>query len=446
MSGKWRASTWGEEISLEYGKALRDYDTERGKYRVFGSNGPIGWTDQPLAPGPGVILGRKGAYRGIEFSREPFFVIDTAYYVVPKGEFDMRWLYYAIRHHKLGEIDDGSPIPSTTRSAVYVRDFEVPPLPEQKAIARILGALDDKIELNRRMNATLEAMARALFQSWFIDFDPVRWNMDRNQPSPRPSPSGRGCREATGEGASGLDFDPVRAKLDSRQPPGLDPAAAALFSSSFQETKLGPIPTGWTVEPVGDVVACVGGSTPSTTEPEFWDGGTHHWTTPKDFSSLQAPVLIDTERRITDSGVAKISSGLLPAGTLLLSSRAPVGYLAISAIPVAINQGFIAMKCNDRASNYFMLHWCQTNMAEIEGRATGTTFAEISKQNFRPIPVVLPPKELMAAFTTKVAPLFEQITANLHQSRTLATLRDTLLPKLLSGELSVANVGKGVEA
>ena len=109
-------------------------------------------------------------------------------------------------------------------------------------------------------------------------------------------------------------------------------------------------------------------------------------------------------------------------------------------MPVGINQGFIAMKCNDSASNFFMLNWCETNMAEIESRATGTTFAEISKQNFRPIRVVLPPKELMAAFTTKVAPLYAQIRANLHQSRTLATLRDTLLPKLLSGELSVAGL------
>jgi len=128
----------------------------------------------------------------------------------------------------------------------------------------------------------------------------------------------------------------------------------------------------------------------------------------------------------------------LPAGTLLLSSRAPVGYLAIAAMPVAINQGFIAMKCNERASNFFMLNWCQTNMAEIVSRASGTTFAEISKQNFRPILVELPPKELMAAFTEKVAPLYAQITATLHQSRTLATIRDALLPKLLSGELSTS--------
>lgn len=182
---------------------------------------------------------------------------------------------------------------------------------------------------------------------------------------------------------------------------------------------------------------CVGGGTPSTAEPKYWEGGSHHWTTPEDFSSLQSPILLDTSRKITDAGIAKISSGLLPAGTLLLSSRAPVGYLAIAAMPVAINQGFIAIKCNERASNFFMLNWCQSNMAEIESRATGTTFAEISKQNFRPIPLILPSKELMATFT-KVSPLYARITANLQQSRTLAALRDTLLPRLLSGELRVA--------
>ena len=289
-------------------------------------------------------------------------------------------------------------VPVTAQRKLHV---VVPPLAEQKAIAAVLGALDDKIELNRRMNATLEAMARALFQSWFVD------------------------------------FDPVRAKLDGRKPIGLDETTAALFPDSFQESSLGHIPKGWTIQPVGEVVDCVGGGTPSTAEPKYWEGGKHHWTTPKDFSSLQAPVLLDTDRKLTDAGIAKISSGLLPAGTLLLSSRAPVGYLAIAAMPVAINQGFIALKCNERASNYFMLNWCQTNMPEIESRATGTTFAEISKQNFRPIRVVLPPKELMAAFTSKVTPLYAQITANLHQSRTLATLRDALLPKLLSGEITV---------
>ena len=321
------------------------------------------------------------------------------------AELDQRFLFYLLRtaeyRNEILASATGTTVKHTSPGRILAHKAALPPLPEQKAIAHILGTLDDKIELNRRMNATLEAMARALFQSWFVD------------------------------------FDPVRAKLDGRKPTSLDAATAALFPGHFQELFLGHILQGWTVEPVGEVVACVGGGTPSTTEPKFWEGGTHHWTTPKDFSSLQAPILLDTARKITDAGIAKISSGLLPAGTLLLSSRAPVGYLAIAAMPVAINQGFIAMKCNERASNFFMLNWCQTNMAEIVSRASGTTFAEISKQNFRPILVELPPKELMAAFTEKVAPLYAQITANLHQSRTLAILRDALLPKLLSGELNV---------
>jgi type I restriction enzyme S subunit len=323
------------------------------------------------------------------------------------SKLDLEYLFYVIstRHYEqiLFDAGSGSGQPNLSPQTICSVEIPFPPLAEQKAIAAVLGALDDKIELNRRMNATLEAMARALFQSWFVD------------------------------------FDPVRAKLDGRKPASIDPATAALFPASFQDSEAGHIPKGWTVEPVGEVVDCVGGGTPSTSEAMYWEGGTHHWTTPKDFSSLQAPVLLDTDRKITVAGIAKISSGILPAGTLLLSSRAPVGYLAISAMPVAINQGFIAIKCNDRASNFFMLNWCQTNMAEIESRATGTTFAEISKRNFRPIRVVLPPKALMSAFTSKVAPFYDQITANLHQSRMLAILRDTLLPKLLSGELNAVN-------
>jgi type I restriction enzyme S subunit len=319
------------------------------------------------------------------------------------GLCDKRYLQYAFRNTVVKTLGwaSGSARDFVRRDDYRSMEIPVPSLAEQKAIATVLGALDDKIELNRRMNATLEAIARALFQSWFVD------------------------------------FDPVRAKLDERQPEGMDAATAALFPDSFTDSDFGHIPKGWVVMPVGDVVATVGGATPSTKEPKYWKEGTHHWTTPKDFSPLKSPILLDTSRKVTDAGLAKISSGLLPGGTVLLSSRAPVGYLAIATMPVAINQGFIAIKCNDRASNYFMLNWCQANMPEIHSRATGTTFAEISKKDFRPIPVILPPKEIMDAFTKEVSPLYDRITSNLKESHTLATLRDTLLPKLLSGELEV---------
>lgn len=232
----WRPSTWGDEISLEYGKAIRGYESARGSVRVFGSNGPIGWTEKPLAKGPGVILGRKGAYRGVQYSEDEFFVIDTAYYVVPKTDLDMRWLYYAIQYHKLGEIDDGSPIPSTTRAAVYVRELDVPPKDVQKEIARVLGAIDDKIDLNRRINQTLEAMAQAIFKSWFVDFDPVKAKIvaiEQGQDLLRAA-----MRAISGKTDAELDQMP-REHHDQLA------ATAALFPDEMQESELGEIPMGW---------------------------------------------------------------------------------------------------------------------------------------------------------------------------------------------------------
>jgi len=175
---------WGDVVELQYGKSLKKDKRQGGPTRVYGSNGPIGWTDhKPQQTGPCVILGRKGAYRGVEYWDGPVWVIDTAYRVVPKKDtIDMRWLYYAVKAYGLGEIDDGSPIPSTTRAAVYIRDVFIPPLAEQKRIAHILGSFDDKIELNRKMNETLEAMAQALFKDWFVDFGPTRAKMEGKEP------------------------------------------------------------------------------------------------------------------------------------------------------------------------------------------------------------------------------------------------------------------------
>ena len=400
MASEWRASTWGEEISLEYGKALRSHDQGQGPYRVFGSNGPIGWTSHPLVNGPGVILGRKGAYRGVQYSREPFFVIDTAYYIVPKTELDMRWLYYAVKHYKLGEVDDGSPIPSTTRAAVYMLDIDLPPLTEQRAIAHILGTLDDKIELNRQMSETLEAMAQALFKSWFVD------------------------------------FDPVRAKAEGRDP-GLPKHLADLFPSRLVDSELGEVPEGWEVKPIGDLAEVIGGSTPRTSCSEFWDGGTHHWATPKDLSGLVTPVLLDTERKITDAGLAEVGCGLLPPGTVLLSSRAPIGYLAITEVPVAVNQGFIAMKARDGTSNLFLLRWASEAHEEILSHANGSTFLEISKARFRPMRIVTPSEDVMSAFDRLSSPMYRMVVGQERESRTLAIVRDSLLPKLVSGGVRV---------
>lgn len=408
MGGDWRKARWGDIATLEYGKCLRGYQEATGTYRVFGTNGPIGWHDKPLCPFSSVIVGRKGAYRGIHFSPEPFFVIDTAFYLKPKEEFNVKWAYYELRTHDINSMDSGSAIPSTSRESFYQLPVLVPPLEDQHAIAHILGSLDDKIELNCRMNQTLEATARAIFKSWFVD------------------------------------FDPVRAKAKGR-PTGLPDDIAALFPDSFEDSELGEIPKEWTIKPIGQAVKCVGGSTPSTKNPAFWDGGENPFVTPKDMSSLTSPVILDTSRHITDTGVDKISSGRLPIGTVILSSRAPIGYLAITEVPVSVNQGVIAMICNKDLPNYYVLYWTETNMEAVKSNAGGTTFAEISKSNFRPISVVVPHKLVLDAFVQQVEPPHKQIVLNLQESNSLASLRNTLLPKLISGELRVPDAEKFVE-
>ena len=277
-------------------------------------------------------------------------------------------------------------------------------LNKQRAIAHVLGTLDDKIELNRRMNETLETMARALFKSWFID------------------------------------FDPVRAKMAGRDP-GLPQHLADLFPDRLVDSELGPIPEGWEVGTIGQEVDVVGGSTPSTKDPSFWNG-TINWATPKDLSSLKSPILVETSRKITEKGLDRIGSGLLPRGTVLLSSRAPIGYLVISDVPVAINQGFIAMKCQKRLSATYVWLWAAANMAAILENANGSTFQEISKSNFRPLPVIVPNVSVRKPHDKLMQLLYNHVVKNERQSRTLATLRDTLLPKLISGELAVKDTEK----
>ncbi|MDO5102020.1 MAG: restriction endonuclease subunit S [Lautropia sp.] len=291
-------------------------------------------------------------------------------------------------------------------SAVCAYQLNLPPFQEQRAIAHILGTLDEKIELNRKQNETLEAMARALFKAWFVDFEPVRAKME-----------GRWQR--------------------GQSLPGLPAHLYDLFPERLVESGLGGIPEGWRYSTIGEEVMICGGSTPSTKEPEFWEGGQHCWATPKDLSALKFPVMLDTDRKITDAGLAKISSGLLPVGTVLLSSRAPIGYLAIAEVPTAINQGFIAMRCHGALPNVFVLPWCRESMDAIVGNANGSTFQEISKSNFRPLRVVIPSESVLKYFTRSAVSLYRQLADNERESRSLAQLRDTLLPKLISGDLRV---------
>ena len=399
MAGEWRASTWGDEISLQYGKALRGHEKAQGRYRVFGANGPIGWTSEPLAQGPGVILGRKGAYRGVQYSPEPFFVIDTAYYVEPKSHLDMRWLYYAVKHYGLGDVDDGSPIPSTTRAAVYMLDLDVPPLSEQRAIAYILGCLDDKIELNRRTNETLEALARALFKSWFVD------------------------------------FDPVRAKMEGRQPFGMDDETAVLFPDSFEDSALGEIPKEWNVESIYSVADVIYGAPFSS----------------KLFNEENVGLPILRIRDLATHSPKVYTPEEHPKGTKVRAGDIAVGMdgefrAHIWTGPDAwMNQRVCMFVPKEGVAKYFAKESLREPLAFFERAKTGTTVIHLGKRDIDTFQLIVPSEYIMEAFAKLVEPITERTISNVRESRTLATIRDALLPKLLSGGVRVGEAEDVVE-
>lgn len=392
---EWRQSTWGEEISLEYGKAIRGYKDVVAPYRVYGTNGPVGWTEAPLAPGPGVILGRKGAYRGVHFSPDPFFVIDTAYYVKPKSaELDMRWLFYAIIHHKLGEIDDGSPIPSTTRAAVYVRDVEIPPEPEQRAIASVLSVLDDKIELNRRMNETLERQARSIFRDWFVDFGPTRAKMAGEKPYHTPEI---------------WNLFPDRLNDDG-------------------------IPEGWEERTINDDFDVIMGQSPPGSTYNEESIGLPFFQGRRDFD-FRFP-----NRRVYCSKPTRISR----KDWTLLSVRAPVGDINRAWEECCIGRGvaaFMHRRCLASFTYYVGLN-LREELTSYD--KDGTVFGSINQKQFKGLKVLASNDNISKAFDSLVAPIDERIRNNTAESLTLAKIRDLLLPKLMSGEIRVRDAEKHI--
>lgn len=307
----------------------------------------------------------------------------------------------------------------------------IPPKEERDLITKIIDSIEKKTLINSQINQNLESIAQAIFKSWFIDFEPVRAKIAAKQEGKDPEFAAMcaisGKNEAELEHMAKEDFAELQ-------------ATAALFPDELVESELGEVPKGWEVSTVGEQVQTVGGGTPSTKNADFWDDGIHYWTTPKDLSNLTDKILLNTERKITDAGLKKISSGLLPKDTVLMSSRAPVGYLALSKIEVAINQGYIAILPNMKYSAEYLIQWCEANMAEIKGRASGTTFQEISKKNFREISFVCPDDKVVVSYTKTVKTLYDEITSKAKENQSLINLRDTLLPKLMSGEVDVSNL------
>jgi type I restriction enzyme, S subunit len=285
--------------------------------------------------------------------------------------------------------------------------FACPSYDEQHAIAHILGSLDDKIELNRRMNQTLEATARAIFKSWFVD------------------------------------FDPVRAKAEGR-PTGLPDEIAALFPDSFEDSAIGEIPKGWEIFPLSEFLNIIGGGTPKTRVEEYW-GGDIPWFSVVDAPSETDVFVIDTEKHVTQLGVDKSSTKVLRKGTTIISARGTVGKCALVGCPMAMNQSCYGIQSKNGESDYFVYFTIRSQVADLQRSGHGSVFNTITRDTFKTIRIACPPTKLTTSYEKIVHPVMELILANLHENATLTSLRDTLLPKLISGELRVPDAEKFIE-
>ena len=314
------------------------------------------------------------------------------------------YVYYnlSMRKAEIQHIGSGgSAVPILNKGHFSQLQIALPPIEVQEAIACILGALDDKIELNRRMNQTLEAMARAIFKSWFVD------------------------------------FDPVRAKAEGRDT-ALPDHVAALFPDAFEESELGEIPMGWEVWRVTEAGNVVCGKTPSTRVPEYYGDDVPFIRIPDMHGSVFAAT---TQKKLSRAGAASQANKALPPGTICVSCIATPGLVVITTEESHTNQQINSVVLRGDNETYYWF-WAFRDLAEDirTGGSGGSVLANLSTGRFSALRVLPATADLRRSYHLGVAPLFERILTNLRETDALAALRDTLLPKLISGELRVPHV------
>jgi type I restriction enzyme S subunit len=345
-----------------------------------------------------IVLARIGANAGaLRYSNEPAWINNNASALIPELAVDPRWLYYKLLTMSLEQYRAGTSQPFITLDALMSAPVDIPDRNTQVAIAGILGALDDKIELNRRMNSTLEAMARALFQSWFVD------------------------------------FDPVHAKAEGRQPVGMDAETAALFPDSFEDSALGPIPRGWQINSIDEIANFLNGLAlqkfPVASEGSLPVIKIAQLNNGHDTSSADR-----CSRMIPDEYVVQ-------DGDILFSWSGSLEVEIWSGGEGALNQHLFKVT-SEHFPKWFYYLWIIAHLKEFRSIASGkaTTMGHIQRKHLSAAKVLIPSHELMLRMHEILNPILEQTESIQLQAKELCQLRDALLPKLLSGELRVREV------
>ena len=407
MSSEWADCTLGDFVRLQRGHDLTASEQQPGSVPVMGSAGPNGTHSESKSVGPGVVIGRSGASMGrVHFSEVDYWPHNTCLYVTDFLGNNPRFAYYLLGTLDLAAFNSGSAQPSLNRNFIYSMQLQIPNRGEQDGIVKTLRALDDRITLLRETNATLETIAQALFKSWFVN------------------------------------FDPVRAKLEGRTPEGMIDATAALFPDGFEESELGLVPRGWRVGTLADL---------SHLNPESWSAKNHpesvayvdlanakdnEIASVTDFEFDEAP---SRARRVLRDGDTIVGT-VRPGNRSFAFIHEPVSNLTAST-------GFAVLRPSARANTEFV-YLAATQDSSIEHLAhvaDGGAYPAVRPDVVSGLQIVVPDAPVLKAFHAVAVSLLAKVSENQKQAQTLATLRDTLLPRLISGQLRLPEAEAQVE-
>lgn len=320
------------------------------------------------------------------------------------------FIYYLAVSPDFREIAIASMSGTSGRQRVDVKALEqleinLPPLEEQKRIAEVLGAFDDKIELLQKQNKTLEDMAKALFKSWFVDFDVVRAKQ------------------------KGLP------KADIMREYHLTEELYDLFPSSFADSSLGPIPTGWEVKPLGAICQLALGGTPSRTNLKYWEKGSIPWINSGKVNDFR---IITPSEYITEAGYNSSATKLLPIHTTVVAiTGATLGQVSFTEIECCANQSVVGVLENEKLASEYIYLFILFNLDKLLAKQTGGAQQHINKNDIASLICLVPSEKILEQYKQKQKPLFDKIHNNMVQIELLTEIRNNLLPRLISGKIRV---------
>ena len=327
-----------------------------------------------------IIISARGTVGELAMIPYDMAFNQSCFGLIAKGNNDPHFVYYLLKDkvRSLKSQTQGSVFDTITKATfdrIECADYSEE---DQRRIASILSSLDRKIELNNKINADLEEMAQAIFKNWFVDFEPFK-------------------------------------------------------DGKFVDSELGMIPEGWKVGRLTDVIKLMPGGTPKTSEPLYWDNGTIPFFSPKEVNGVYC---FATEKHITEAGLNKCSSNLYPKDTIFITCRGTVGKVCLAACDMAMNQSNYAIKAIDGYSQYYVFFLVKSVVERLIKKSNGAVFSAITSKDFDE-EILIPSQEVVVDFTNVIDGFFRRIfTVGTENSR-LSLLRDTLLPRLMSGEIEV---------